>query len=108
MKRTQASPAAPSIIRVEIEPRDRGRSAVTLHIGRKCTGISVYPDVKWPQLYRIHRGDWASDMVNLARAEEAAIAVARPRGLGRTETISWNHRETPPASSRIAQSGRAA
>ena len=68
-----------------------------LYIGNRFTGVSVCPDAKWPSMWRIHHGDRVSDIVNLARAKDAAITWARPRGLGGSETIRWDHRETAAA-----------
>jgi len=52
-----------------------------LYIGRKATGVNVRPDKTWRGMWRIHQGENVSDMVNKARAKEAAISWARPRGL---------------------------
>jgi hypothetical protein len=65
-----------------------------LYIGRKKTGVSIQPDSVWPKMWRIHQGDRVSDMVNLARAKDAAIGWARPRGLGSEEVAHWRLRET--------------
>jgi hypothetical protein len=42
-------------------------------------------------------GERVSDLVNLTRAKDAAIAWSRSRGLGGGETVTWHHRETAPA-----------
>jgi hypothetical protein len=47
--------------------------ALDLLIGRRRTGISVRPDPVHPSMWRIHEGDRVSDMVNLARAKDAAV-----------------------------------
>jgi hypothetical protein len=66
-----------------------------LHIGRKDTGFTVQPDPAWPQMWRIHAPDGrVSDMVNLTRAKDAAVAWARPRGLGGDDKAYWHPRET--------------
>jgi hypothetical protein len=78
-----------------------------LHIGRKRTGVSIKPDSVWPKMWRIHQSDCVSDMVNLARAKDAAIGWARPRGLGPSEIARWHHRETTPEAAYSA-SGREA
>jgi hypothetical protein len=44
-------------------------------------------------MWRARSGERLSDMVNLTRAKDAAIAWARPRGLGGTETVTWHRRE---------------
>jgi hypothetical protein len=67
-----------------------------LRIGKRLTGITVHPDEKYPTMWRIHAPDGRiSDMVNLSRAKDAAITWARPRGLGGTEIVRWEHRESP-------------
>ena len=65
-----------------------------LFIGRRKAGISVRPDPVHPAMWRIHQGDRVSNMVNLARAKDAAIGWARPRGLGSTDVPRWKARET--------------
>ena len=71
-----------------------------LYIGVKFTGVSVEPDAAWPNTWRVRMGDRRSDMVNLTRAKDAAIAWAlragfRPDVLG----IKWDHGETAPEGS---------
>ena len=65
-----------------------------LFIGTRRTPVSLHPDPDWPGQWRIHRGDQVSDMVNLTRAKDAAIAWARPRGLGSGEVAHWRTRQT--------------
>jgi hypothetical protein len=77
-----------------------GTSSATLelHIGRRQTDVSVRPDPAHPGMWRIHQGDRVSDMVNLARAKDAAmcwLAQSRGRGLGSEEVAHWHRRETP-------------
>jgi hypothetical protein len=60
-----------------------------LYIGKKFTGVTIRPDSEWPNMWRVHRGAQVSDMVNLTRAKDAAVAWARPRGLGGDEIICW-------------------
>jgi hypothetical protein len=56
----------------------------------------VVPDGKWPTMWRVRMRDGClTDMVNLTRAKDAAIAYARPRGLGSSEIVRWDRRETP-------------
>ena len=66
-----------------------------LSIGNRFTGLVVCPDPQWPNMWRIHFGGRISDMVNLARAKDAAIAWTRPRGLGGRDGARWDYRETP-------------
>jgi hypothetical protein len=65
----------------------------SLKIGNKVQDVVVRQDAKYPQMWRLHRGGKISDMVNLTRAKDAALGIARPRGLGGKETICWNSRE---------------
>jgi hypothetical protein len=65
-----------------------------LYIGRKFTGVTVQPDSKYAGMWRIHLNARISDMVNFARAKDAAITWARPRGLGGEEIVRWYLRET--------------
>ena len=66
-----------------------------LHIGRKDTGISVVPDLDYPDMWRVRRpGDWRapvvlSPMMSLAWAKGAALRIASPRGLGRA-VATWS------------------
>jgi hypothetical protein len=64
-----------------------------LYIGKAFTGVTVEPDDQWPNMWRIRKGDRISDMVNLTRARDAAVAWARPKGLGGEEIASWRLRE---------------
>jgi hypothetical protein len=66
-----------------------------LAIAARPTDITIRPDSRYPGMWRIHQGDRVSDMVNLTRAKDAAIAWARPRGLGSGEAVRWERRETP-------------
>ena len=51
-------------------------------------------------MWRIHAPDGrVSDMVNLKRAKDAAVAWARPRGLGGSEKAHWDRRESAAAAS---------
>ena len=66
-----------------------------LHIGGHFTGVAVVADGKWPAMWRVRLRDGRlSDMVNLTRAKEAAVAHARPRGLGGGQGVRWERRET--------------
>jgi hypothetical protein len=68
---------------------------MSLYIGKRFTGVFVRPDATWPGMWRVHTADGqVSDMVNLTRAKDAAIAWARPKGLGGGEVVHWDHRET--------------
>ena len=61
-----------------------------LYIGKRFTGVTVCEDADWPGMWRVHSaGGQISDMVNLTRAKDAAIAYARPRGLGGEEVAHW-------------------
>lgn len=60
--------------------------------GNRSTGIRVVPDDKWPGMWRVQRGEQLSDMVNLARAKDAALASAH---LGGRNVAKWRYRERP-------------
>jgi hypothetical protein len=60
-----------------------------LKVGRKLTGVTVRQDTKYPKMWRVHYGKTISDMVNLARAKDAALTWWRPRGLGGEEIATW-------------------
>lgn len=64
-----------------------------LNIGKVFTGVTVVPDDRWPDMWRICMNGVKSEMVNLTRAKDAAISWARPRGLGGKEIASWDRRE---------------
>jgi hypothetical protein len=76
-----------------------------LHIGAKFTGITLEPDgALWRvrQLSFVSNGDWSragpargelSDITNISRAKDAAIAWARPKGLGGDEVVHWHRRQ---------------
>jgi hypothetical protein len=49
-------------------------ATTTLKAGRR---VAVEPDSKWPGMWRVRRGGSISDLVNLSRAKDAAIAIAR-------------------------------
>jgi len=70
---------------------------IRLKIGDRLTGIVVRSDAKYPQMWRVHAPGRISDMVNLTRAKDAAIAWARPKGLGGAEVAHWDHRQTGAA-----------
>jgi hypothetical protein len=69
-----------------------------LYVGQKRTDVSVEPDGVWPGMWRIRQGDKVSDMVNLARAKDAARGWARPKdrngGFGAKEVLHWKRRES--------------
>jgi hypothetical protein len=67
-----------------------------LYISSKFTGISIEPDATWSNMWRVRMGDRFSDMGNLTRARDTAIAWARSRGLGGGEIATWDRRETAP------------
>jgi hypothetical protein len=73
-----------------------------LFIGRRATGVSVCRDECYPQMWRIRDRDGTlSDMVNLARAKDAAIGRARPRGLGGSDVLTWKARLAGAAASPV-------
>jgi hypothetical protein len=72
---------------------------VRLYIGGKFAGAAVESDPKWPGMWRVRIGDRLSDMGNLTRVRDPALAWTRPRGLGKGEIATWHTRETAPARS---------
>lgn len=65
-----------------------------LYLGRKPTNISVQADPTWPGMWRIHQAGDVSDMLNLARAKDAALSWVSPRGLAKQKPY-WRYTETP-------------
>lgn len=65
-----------------------------LYIGRKATGISVRPDGQWPGMWRIHHDQRVSDMVNLARAKDAAVSWANLPGGAQGKLVNWRYTKT--------------
>jgi hypothetical protein len=78
-----------------------------LYTGSKFTGVSLEPDAKWPDMWRIRMGERLSDLVNLTRAKDAAITWARPRGLGGGGIATWHRRVTERERSPAAQNAPA-
>jgi hypothetical protein len=76
-----------------------------LMIGNRFTGLLVCPDSQWPNMWRIHFGGRISDMVNLARAKDAAISWVRAEGQGGAKGVRWERRETPSGASPCVKSG---
>lgn len=74
-----------------------------LYIGNKWTGVSIQTDPDWPTMWRVRQGEQVSDMVNLSRAKDAAVAWARPRGLGGNEVATWRRRESGVAAPPMRQ-----
>jgi hypothetical protein len=72
-----------------------------LFIAQRFSGVSIEPDSEWPDLWRIRQSERLSGALNLTRAREAALACARPRGLGGHEVVRWHRRETGCVSSPI-------
>jgi hypothetical protein len=75
-------------------PIKRSTPAYALYVGRKFTGITVRSDPQWFGMWRVHKADAASDMVNLARAKDASLSWYRPKGLGASEIPHWQVRQT--------------
>jgi len=46
-----------------------------LKSGRRVVA-TIEPDSKWPGMWRVRRGGVISDLLNLSRAKDAAIAIA--------------------------------
>jgi hypothetical protein len=80
--------------RQRFEVGDLRGELLRLYIGKRFTGITVVHDDGWPGMWRVRNRDHLSDMVNLARAKDAALCWARPRGLGGGKMVRWDSRET--------------
>jgi hypothetical protein len=99
-------------------------TAQNLYIGKALTRISIERDLTWPNMWRVrqangagrHRGsdapletnDFLSDITNLTRAKDAAIAMARPKGLGGGEIVRWHRRERRAGGASMRWNRRAA
>jgi hypothetical protein len=80
--------------RAEKAPAVDFSRSLFLYIGRRDTGITVCPDARHPNMWRIrHRDGRLSDIVNLARAKDAALdwALRGRGGLTNGELINWRH-----------------
>jgi hypothetical protein len=70
--------------------------------GVRTKTVAVEPDDQWAHMWRVHRpGGWVSDMTNLSRANDAAVAFL--------ETWERRHRRAaePLASPPVRFSGLA-
>ena len=78
-----------------------------LKSGRRVIA-TIAPDSKWPGMWRVRRGGPISDMVNLSRAKDAAIAIARSdfNALGRGDAppkeADRRHRQAAGPATQIA------
>lgn len=74
-----------------------------LKIGNKFSDIEVVQDAKYPSMWRVRRADGSlSDMVNLARAKDAALSAAH---MGGGLIASWHPRQTAAGRPPIAPIG---
>jgi hypothetical protein len=83
-------------------------TAQNLYIGKQITGISIERDTVWPHMWRVRNGRDLSDITNLTRAKDAAIAWARPKGLGGGEIVRWHRRERRAGGASMRWNRRAA
>ena len=62
-----------------------------LYVGKRSTGITIRPDATWRAMWRIHWADGRppSDIVNLSRAKDAALASRR---IGPRDQHYWKHK----------------
>jgi hypothetical protein len=77
-------------------PKSR-RAELRLYIGKAFTGVTVVPDDRWPDMWRVCKDGVKSDMVNLARAKDASITWALPRRPGGGEIVHWEVSRERPA-----------
>jgi hypothetical protein len=88
-----------------LPPARSQAQAFDLNIGGRKTGVAIERDAAWPCMWRVCRGTDRSDIVNITRAKDAAIAWARPRGLGGDEEARWYHREMRSRASLVRSNG---
>lgn len=62
---------------------------ISLYLGAQFSGIAIVPDHRWSGMWRVSKGDYLSDMVNLSRAKDAAISLARSNSFGGSRTARW-------------------
>jgi hypothetical protein len=77
-----------------------------LHYGRARTPIaSVMPDADWPGMWRIAWPDGSlSDLVNLARAKDAAVAIVERGPPARNrQRVHWDRSKRRPDAQPVAQ-----
>ena len=86
-------------------PSENSQDRAELHIGGQRTAVTVERDLVWSSMWRVQGGGHVSDIVSLARAKDAAIAWARPKGLGGNEVAIWHHRQSRGAASPMRQNG---
>ncbi len=56
----------------------------------RCPLATVVPDTRWPDMWRIAWPDGQiSDMVNLTRAKDAAVAIAERGPPSRYQRLLW-------------------
>jgi hypothetical protein len=77
-----------------------------LFIGARFTGVTVECDAIWPGMWRVRQGAELSDIINISRAKDAAIAWARPRGLGGGEVVHWHRRQCVRRGPPVRPNGR--
>jgi hypothetical protein len=106
---TRASKPCPTAKRTSLEdtssPSHSQAQAFDLHIGGRKTGVAIERDAAWACMWRVCRGTDCSDIVNITRAKDGAIAWARPRGLGGDEEARWYHREMRSRASLVRSNG---
>jgi hypothetical protein len=60
-----------------------------LYYGRRAV-IDVVPDERWPTMWRVKLDGRLSDMANITRAKDAAMAIARKLSPKYTNTNMWD------------------
>ena len=72
-----------------------------LRIGGKPTGLVLHQDNRYPNMWRIHYRGMVSDMVNLARAKDAAFGwLELPPKRGQAALhMKWKRAQTPAEAS---------
>jgi hypothetical protein len=68
-----------------------------LHIGRRCTGISIEPDGRYFGMWRVRWSDGQlSNMANRTRAKDAVLLYARAALKDWSTPAHWRTRQTQP------------
>jgi hypothetical protein len=71
-----------------------------LHIGVRFTGVTIEREGVCA-MWRVRQGSERSDIINISRAKDAALAWARPKGLGGEEVVHWRRRQSRAGASPV-------
>jgi hypothetical protein len=80
----------------QLDPAElKNQAAYALHYGSACSPmVTVVPDINWPGMYRLAWPDGRlSDMANLSRAKDAAVAICERASPGKDRSrFHWKNR----------------